>query len=127
MVMDYPTNVLLLLLQLILQRQQALVHQDKSLDLTALLKEPIVDKEVLIQFQNHKLVKMYAPELCNVHLRVLKSLVADIFMTSTPGDETHDGTTVITLANYYYNQRIAELTQDQLPRIRQEIAELLNP
>lgn len=86
-----------------------------------------MDKEVLTQFQNHKLVKMYAPELCNVHLRLLKSLVADIFMTGTPGDETHDDTTVITLANYYYNQRIEELTQDQLPRIRHEIAELLNP
>lgn len=123
--MDYPTNVLLLLLQLLLQRQQALAHQDKSLDLTALLREPIVDKEVLAQFQSHKLVKMYAPELCSVHLRILKSLVADIFLAGLPGEETQDEVTVISLANHYYNQRIEELTLDQLPRIRHDMAELL--
>lgn len=123
--MDYPTNVLLLLLQLLLQRQQALAHQDKSLDLTALLREPIVDKEVLAQFQSHKLVKMYAPELCSVHLRILKSLVADIFLAGLPGEETQDEVTVISLANHYYSQRIEELTLDQLPRIRHDMAELL--
>lgn len=126
--MDYPSNVVLLLLQLLLQRQQALAHHDKSLDLTQLLKDPIVDKEVLTQFQNHKLVKMYAPELCSVHLRSLKGLVTDIFTYGIPVTEDVSGQeiTVITLANHYYNKRLAELTQFELPELRQEIKSTLD-
>ncbi|QLL33250.1 hypothetical protein HG536_0E01610 [Torulaspora globosa] len=125
--MEYPSNVILLLLQLLLQRQQTLAHHDKSLDLTQLLREPIIDKEVLAQFQNHKLVKMYSPELCNLHLRALRGLVTDLFTYGIPGAEGLDAqeTNVITLANYYYNKRLAELTLTQLPELRQEIKSLL--
>lgn len=123
--MDYPTNVILLLLQLILQRQQTLAHQDKLLDLTALLKEPLVDKQVLGQFQNHKLVKLYAPELCSVHLRILRGLVSDIFQNARSDQDSSEDITVITLANHYYNRRIEELTVVELPRIRQEMTNLL--
>lgn len=126
--MEYPSNVILLLLQLLLQRQQTLSHQDKSLNLTELLKDPIVDKEVLVSFQSHKLVKMYSPDLCYAHLRSLKSLVSDIFMFGVPSDETDEGDpiTVITLANHYYKKRLKELEQEQLPQLRQEMVELFN-
>ncbi|QLQ80808.1 hypothetical protein HG537_0E01630 [Torulaspora globosa] len=125
--MEYPSNVILLLLQLLLQRQQTLAHHNKSLDLAQLLRDPIVDKEVLDQFQNHKLVKMYSPELSNLHLRALKGLVTDLFTYGIPSAESPQGqeTNVITLANHYYNKRIGELTLIELPELRQEIKNLL--
>lgn len=125
--MQYPSNVLLLLLQLLLQRQQSLVNHDKSLDLAQLLKEPVVDREVQVQFQKHKLVRMYSPELCDVHLRGLKGIVCDLFAEGIASDTDQDQaeTTVITLANYYYNKRLAELAEIELPELRQEIKSVL--
>lgn len=126
--MEYPSNVILLLLQVLLKRQQTLAHQDKSLNISHLLKEPVVDKDVLVQFQTHKIVKMYSPDLCNIQMRSLKSLISDLFERGLPADETEEGENVvdvISLANHYYIKRMEELEQNQLPQLRKEIMEEL--
>lgn len=126
--MEYPSNVILLLLQVLLKRQQTLAHQDKSLNISHLLKEPVVDKDVLVQFQTHKIVKMYSPDLCNIQMRSLKSLISDLFERGLPADETEEGeeiVDVISLANHYYIKRMKELEQNQLPQLRKEIMEEL--
>lgn len=127
--MEYPSNVVLLLLQVLLKRQQTLAHQDKSLDISHLLKEPVVDKDVLIQFQTHRIVKIYSPDLCNIQMRSLKSMISDLFERGLPADEEEeegeDVVDVITLANHYYMKRIEELEQNQLPQLRKEIMEEL--
>lgn len=56
--MDCPSNIVLLLLQLVLQRQQTLAHRDKSVDLQTLLKDPVIDNDVLVEFKTHKLVQL---------------------------------------------------------------------
>ncbi|AQZ18256.1 SWC7 (YLR385C) [Zygosaccharomyces parabailii] len=121
--MEYPSNVKLLLLQILLRRQQTLAHQDKSLELTELLREPIVDKEALQQFQSHKLVRMYCSELCAVSTRTLKSLVSELFQIGIPvqAETPHDPVTLITLAEYYYSQRIEEIESQQMPELRQHM------
>lgn len=121
--MDYPSNVKLLLLQILLRRQQTLTHQDRSLQIGQLLQEPIVDKEALQQFQSHKLVRMYSPELCTVSTRSLKGLVSELFQIGLPGQEenSEEPVTIIMLAEYYYAQRIEEIETLQMPELRQQI------
>lgn len=89
--------------------------------------EPIIDRALLVEFQNHTLVKMYAPELQTLQLRSLKSLVNEVFELGTPDVKSTDETpvTVVTLANYYYTKRIEELQNYQLPMLRQNIMEHL--
>lgn len=121
--MDYPSNVKLLLLQILLRRQQALTHQDKSFSLSQLLREPIVDRELLQEFQTHKLVRMHSPELCTVPLRTLKSIVSDLFEAGLPHrtDGPEEPVTVVSLAEYYYSKRIQEIRDTQLPELRQQM------
>ncbi|CCK69033.1 Swc7p KNAG_0B06030 [Huiozyma naganishii CBS 8797] len=120
----FPHNVALLLLQILLQRQQYLAHRDKSLQLKSLLKEPIVDAQVLEQFTSHKLVKLYSPELQDVTLRTLRAMVGQLFVEGA--EELSDQQiTVITLANSYYNKRIQQLETQLLPQLKQELVQLL--
>lgn len=76
---------MLLLLQLVLQRQQTLAHRDKSVDLQTLLKDPVIDNDVLVEFKTHKLVQLYGPQYCrDISLRGLKTMVTDIFANGIP-------------------------------------------
>ncbi|CAI4035283.1 hypothetical protein SMKI_12G4330 [Saccharomyces mikatae IFO 1815] len=122
--MDYPSNIVLLLLQIVLQRQQTLAHRDKSLHLQELLREPIIDGDILMEFKKHKLVQFYGPQYCHdISLRGLKTLVKDIFANGipnvTPHSETNEPVTVVALANYYYVQRINELQETELPQLKE--------
>lgn len=132
--MDYPTNIVLLLLQIVLAEQEQLAHQIKNASLEDLLKDPVVDSKVLSQFTQHQLVKLYAPELAHMSLRGLKSVVRDVFDKGIPkefiektqeSDENNDfsSVTVVTLANYYYSKRISELQDGQLPELKKQIQE----
>lgn len=125
--MDYPSNVKLLLLQILLRRQQTLAHQDKSISLPQLLKEPIVDRESLQEFQSHKLVRMYSPELCAIPLRTFKSMVSKLFEEGLPykTEGLDEPITIIKLAEYYYSERIQEIQEVQLPRLKEQMLEQL--
>ncbi|GAV52524.1 hypothetical protein ZYGR_0AG05150 [Zygosaccharomyces rouxii] len=125
--MDYPSNVKLLLLQILLRRQQALAHQDKSLSLPQLLKEPIVDRESLQEFQSHKVVQLYSPGLCTVSLRTLKSMVSELFERGLPykTEGPDEPITIIKLAEYYYSERIQEIQDVQMPRLREQMFQQL--
>lgn len=125
--MDYPSNVILLLLQIVLQRQQFLAHQDKTLDLDSLLREPIIDRVILTEFQNHKLVKMYLPDFVTLQMRGLKSLVNEVFEEGIADGNSDDdaGITVISLANHYYAKRIRELESSELPALKTSIIDQL--
>ncbi|GCE98737.1 SWR1-complex protein 7 [Zygosaccharomyces mellis] len=125
--MDYPSNVKLLLLQILLRRQQTLAHQDKSISLPQLLKEPIVDRESLQEFQSHKLVRMYSPELCTIPLRTFKSIVNKLFEEglSCKTDGLDEPITIIKLAEYYYSERIQEIQEVQLPGLKEQMLEQL--
>ncbi|SMN22673.1 similar to Saccharomyces cerevisiae YLR385C SWC7 Protein of unknown function, component of the Swr1p complex that incorporates Htz1p into chromatin [Maudiozyma saulgeensis] len=130
--MEYPTNVVLLLLQLVLEEQEKLAHTNKKFKLEDLMTEPLVDSVVLKKFVEHPLVHLYAPETENITLRGLKSIVRDIFDQGLDGttdnnDKGSTPVTVVTLANHYYAKRIREL-EDILPnmkdQIQQELAEI---
>ncbi|CAR26541.1 hypothetical protein ZYGR_0H03550 [Zygosaccharomyces rouxii] len=125
--MDCPSNVKLLLLQILLRRQQNLAHQDKSLSLPQLLREPIVDREALQEFQSHKLVQMYSPELCTVPLRTLKNMVSELFERGLPhrANDPDEPVTIVKLAEYYYSERIQEIQDDQLPKLREQMLQYL--
>ncbi|CCF56037.1 hypothetical protein KAFR_0A06020 [Kazachstania africana CBS 2517] len=125
--MKYPANVILLLLQIILRRQQILCHRDVGLNMEDLRKDPIIDNEILHAFQSHKLTRLYAPDIEAMTLRGLKSLAADVFSEGIPSeDEEHSKETVdiLDLANYYYNLRIEEL-ENQLPKLKEELLQKL--
>lgn len=122
--MDCPSNIVLLLLQIVLQRQQNLAHRDKSLNLQELLREPIIDNDILVEFKKHKLVQLYGPQYCrDISLRGLKTMVTDIFASGTPKAPQPSGNdqpvTVVELANYYYMQRINELQNTELPQLKE--------
>lgn len=120
--MDYPTNIKLLLLQLVLDEQEKLAHDKKNLQLATLMTEPIVDANTLERFTKHPLAQLYAPDLHNLTVRGLRSAVRDLFdngLPQTAGEPIP--VTVVTLANYYYMQRIKELEQDQLPKLKEQI------
>ena len=115
---------MLLLLQIVLQRQQTLAHRDKSLDLQELLREPIIDNDILAEFKKHKLVQLYGPQYCcDISLRGLKTMVTDIFASGIPNAAQPSGNdqpvTVVELANYYYMQRINELQNTELPQLKE--------
>ena len=120
--MDYPTNIKLLLLQLVLDEQEKLAHDKKNLQLATLMTEPIVDANTLERFTKHPLTQLYAPDLHSLTVRGLRSAVRDLFdngLPQTAGEPIP--VTVVTLANYYYMQRIKELEQDQLPKLKEQI------
>ncbi|CAI4644382.1 BCN_G0039320.mRNA.1.CDS.1 [Saccharomyces cerevisiae] len=124
--MDCPSNIVLLLLQLVLQRQQTLAHRDKSVDLQTLLKDPVIDNDVLVEFKTHKLVQLYGPQYCrDISLRGLKTMVIDIFANGIPRNAQSSGNdqpvTVVDLANYYYMQRINELQNTELPQLKEAL------
>ncbi|CAI4047316.1 hypothetical protein N7582_004048 [Saccharomyces uvarum] len=128
--MDCPSNIVLLLLQIILQRQQALTHRDKSLNLEEMLKEPIIDNDILTEFKTHKLVQLYGPQYYrDISLRGLKTMVTDIFANGIPKtaqpSETDEPITVVSLANHYYAQRVDELQGRELPQLREQLLEKL--
>lgn len=120
--MDYPTNIKLLLLQLVLDEQEKLAHDKKNLQLATLMTEPIVDANTLERFTKHPLTQLYTSDLHNLTVRGLRSAVRDLFdngLPQTAGEPIP--VTVVTLANYYYMQRIKELEQDQLPKLKEQI------
>ncbi|CAI4046983.1 Swc7p SKDI_12G4110 [Saccharomyces kudriavzevii IFO 1802] len=122
--MDCPSNIVLLLLQIILRRQQILAHRDKTLNLQELLMEPIIDNDILTEFKTHKLVQLYGPQYYrDISLRGLKTMVTDIFAEEIPkaeqSSETDEPTTVVTLANHYYAQRIDELQKTEIPQLKE--------
>ncbi|SCV05941.1 LANO_0H18558g1_1 [Lachancea nothofagi CBS 11611] len=121
--MDLKANVALLLLQIVLYRQQELSHADKSLKLDDLLQEPIVDDIILTKFNTHRLVKLYASGLSGLQLRTLKGIVRSLFNKGLP--DKNAPVTVVTLANYYYYTRVAELEQEQIPKLKKQISELI--
>ncbi|CCH58599.1 hypothetical protein TBLA_0A08090 [Henningerozyma blattae CBS 6284] len=147
MVLQYSSNVILLLLQLILYHQESLSHRNKKLRLPNLLVDPIIDEAILNEFKNHTLVKVYAPELCKIQLRSLRMLVKEIFSVGFNIEENEDNINgnvkqenvsysdsnqkqdtiinVITLANFYYDKRITEI-EKRLPEIRDEMQETLS-
>ena len=130
MLTDYPYSVILLLLQIVLKREQTLAHDNRKLSLDKLLTDPIIDEVILSEFQSHNLVKLYAPELCTVSLRGLKALVREVFDAGIPHDTSsqHSGkmvVTVVTLANYYYERQLKYLEQEELPRLKREMLQLL--
>lgn len=120
--MDYKSNIVLLLLQIVLYRQQELVHNDKSLDQEQLMKDPIIDEEVLEQFRAHTLVKLYAPELRSAQLRKLRNMVKDIFDLGLPDGQP---ATLVTLANHYYAQRVQELQNTEIPQLQTQVSAYL--
>lgn len=120
--MDYPTNIKLLLLQLVLEEQEKLAHSSKKLQLADLMTEPIVDAETLERFTKHPLSQLYAPELGSLTVRGLRSAVRDLFDGGVADDTgVAVPVTVVTLANYYYAKRIQELEKDELPKLKEEI------
>ncbi|SCW01804.1 LAFE_0E07624g1_1 [Lachancea fermentati] len=117
--MDLKNNIALLLLQIIFYRQQELCHLDKSLDSDTLMTDPIIDDAILHKFRNHKLVELHAADLSGIRLRILKNLVKELFEKGLPDDE--GPVNVVSLANFYYSQRIRELESEELPKIRNEL------
>ncbi|CAB4257266.1 similar to Saccharomyces cerevisiae YLR385C SWC7 Protein of unknown function, component of the Swr1p complex that incorporates Htz1p into chromatin [Maudiozyma barnettii] len=127
--MEYPTNIVLLLLQIVLEEQEKLAHRNKKFKLDDLLTEPLVDAVVLEKVVRHPLVHMYSPDIENTTLRGLKSIVRDIFdqgidESSNTKNEDSTPVTLITLANYYYAKRIHEL-EGTLPNMKDQIQEKL--
>ncbi|CCE61901.1 hypothetical protein TPHA_0B02290 [Tetrapisispora phaffii CBS 4417] len=128
---NYPDNVILLLLQIILERQQNLSHifQNQKANkekYEKLLERPIIDQEILSRFVTDKLVIMYAPELCEMQLRSLKTLVLDIFNKGIEGEDKESIlVNVITLANYYYYKRIKDIEETRLPELRSQMKIIL--
>lgn len=120
--MDYKSNIVLLLLQIVLYRQQELIHNDKSLDQEQLMKDPIIDEEVLEQFRAHTLVKLCAPELRSAQLRKLRNMVKDIFDLELPDGQP---ATLVTLANHYYARRVQELQNTEIPQLQTQISAYL--
>ncbi|AMD19914.1 HCL237Cp [Eremothecium sinecaudum] len=118
---NYKDNVVLLLLQMLLYRQQELKNKDKALDYEKLLEEPIVDEEVLERFTSHKLVKLYNPYLCTIRLWELKKTVREIFSKGLE-DKSIAKLNLVTLANQYYKRRMNELQFKEIPRLKELIA-----
>ncbi|AET38771.1 Swc7p Ecym_3278 [Eremothecium cymbalariae DBVPG len=124
--MEHKDNVTLLLLQLLLYRQQELVHNNRALDYERLLMNPTVDEEVLKRFTRHKLVRLYCPYICDIQLRGMKSIVQDIFTKGLKDNKGNVPVTLVTLANHYYRQRIQQLEKEELPKLKELIQSNLN-
>ncbi|CAR22887.1 Swc7p [Lachancea thermotolerans CBS 6340] len=122
--MGLKSNVALLLLQIVLYRQQELLHMDKTLDNDQLLADPVLDEMILSKFANHRLVRMYAPELSGIQLRTLKGIVRELFEQGLPDDDVP--VTVVTLANHFYYTRVQELEREQIPELKAKVQELQN-
>lgn len=128
--MDYPSNVILLFLQVILQRQHQLVHDDKTVSIEDLLVHPIIDSKILNDLQNHKLTKLYTPMLCTASLRTIKTLFNDIVEAGISADDSikvkeerlPEEVNLVALANYYYGKRINELESIEIPALRNAIS-----
>lgn len=118
---SYPYNIILVLLQIILHRQQVITHKNKNLKYEELLENPTIDNETLIEFQHHKLVKLYSPDLCDIQLRRLKTMVIDIFEEGIPHLSSSESLNLITLANYYYAKRIQEIEETEIPELFNDI------
>ncbi|CCC72120.1 hypothetical protein NCAS_0J01410 [Naumovozyma castellii] len=116
---QYPANVPLLLLQIILQRQQVLAHKDKNLHMETLIKDPIIDDEILNQFISHKLIKIYTPDLSHMTKRSLKTMVNELFVEGL--STSQDPVTIVTLANYYYERRVKELETELIPQLKSQL------
>lgn len=121
--MELGANIALLLMQIVLRRQQELSHSDKSLDKEQLLKDPVIDESILAEFTNHRLVKLYAPDLQGMQLRMLRSIIRGLFEAGLPDKDAP--VTVVTLANHFYYSRVAELEAEQIPALKQQILDLM--
>lgn len=119
--MDLKSNIALLLLQIILYRQQELCHNNKSIKYTDLLINPVLDDSILKSFSTHKLVKLYAPELHDLDLPRLTAIFHELFFQGIP--DIKEPITIITLANYYYDKRIQELERDEIPKLKHQLTD----
>ena len=136
-------NIILLLLQIILERQQDIAkNKDGKNDITEFLTDPVIDDFVLNEFKSHKMFEVYklngtlqgvsfdTPKKKNQNhlkltLRDLRTIVATLYKTpiSTPVNEnlTKNRPTLITLCDRYYALRIEQLSTDMLPKLREEL------
>lgn len=137
MLSELPPNIVLLLLQIILARQQELCKLDKTLKLEYLLVDPILDNDVLQKFIKHPLLKLYSRPAQNLTLRKLRTLIAEIFdngfqikyvddnnvdfsdMCDRYNKETVPN--VISLANFYYEYRIVQLEKKLIPCAKSDL------
>ncbi|KAG0672391.1 SWR1-complex protein 7 [Maudiozyma exigua] len=121
--MNYPDNVLLLLLQITLDEQKLQAADHPKLKYSRLLQEPIINDTILKQFTGHLVVETFAPELKNLTLRGLRSAIKDVFdegIKGRDGKKVNSTVNLVTLANYYYAKRVAIL-ESALPGMRDEI------
>lgn len=135
MLSELPPNIVLLLLQIILARQQEICRTDKDKNLEQLLSDPILDDEVLHQFTSHALTQLYSVQLKTLTIRKLKTLVAEIFQNSFHSVAEYsdvllerfkeEEVTIVTLANFYYDWRVMQLEQDVIPKAKQDILSLV--
>ncbi|CAL9733741.1 SWR1-complex protein 7 [Monosporozyma servazzii] len=135
MLSELPSNIVLLLLQVILARQQEICRTDKDKDLEYLLGDPIIDDEVLHQFTSHTLINLYSAQLKTLTIRKLKTLVAEIFQNSFHSAVEYSDVlterfqeeeiTIVTLANFYYDWRVMQLEQDVIPKAKEDILRLV--
>lgn len=128
MMEPWSNNICLLLLQIVLERQQSLAHTDKTLELSQLLIEPVIDINIWTKFITQPIVIYYSPKLQDIKLEELQKQVDDLFQIGFPSDckEFEDvEITVISLANFYSMKRIDELENEKLPFLKNEILQNL--
>lgn len=137
MLADLPPNIVLLLLQIILARQQEYCKLDKTKKLENLLVDPILDNEILERFIKHPLLKIYHQPSQSLTLRQLKILIREVFDNgfqiiyndkddydfSKISDKFTKDTipNIISLANFYYECRIAQLENELIPNIKSDL------
>ncbi|CAL9729264.1 SWR1-complex protein 7 [Monosporozyma unispora] len=135
MLSELPPNVVLLLLQIVLARQQEICRIDKDKDFDQLIIEPILDNKILYQFTTHALTQLYSPQVKSLTIRKLKTLLAEIFENRFKSAAEYsdalterfqkEEATVVTLANFYYNWRVMQLEQNLIPTARDDIINLI--
>lgn len=137
MLSELPPNIVLLLLQIILTRQQEIVRMDKEQVLDLLLLQPILENGILQQFITHKLTQIYSPQVQSFTLRRLKTLLAEIFergfrvensvgLPPSITNKFQDGpVNIVYLANFYYEWRLWELQESLIPSVQRDIVDLI--
>lgn len=139
MLSELPLNIVLLLLQIILARQEDICRGDKDKNIDQLLQDPILDNGTLQQFITHPLVQIYSPQVKTLTQRKLRALVAEIFENGfhvaaessaainevAARFQNEAPPTVVTLANFYYELRILQLERDLIPTAKESLLELV--
>ncbi|KAH3899924.1 uncharacterized protein SCODWIG_00149 [Saccharomycodes ludwigii] len=131
----WDSHIILLLLQIVLHRQQYLCHKDSNLSEVECAKNPVIDDFIFNTFINHKLVKYYNIMSKNTRnsvvptdltLEELKQIVRSIYSRGLPQNENNDPNTLVALCNYYYFKRIDELENNILPKIKKQLQQQQN-